>query len=478
MPSNELFAPISRSVDGIRRGTLEWFWIGLIESAASMRTVFVSSLLFAMASSTAIAAPASLDRAQLDRLEKLPVGASFVINAFPDGSGAQTSLRFERIDVYAPGARVVVVDASGEHELPRSPRVELIGKNAAGDVRVALAFDPGVRNVSGVGTAPSGTFAVTGDRTASGLTLRSVPVESTYPPGVVPQVLGTDDALPSGRPMPSDLAISLAGQQPTGGLVNAVVAVDTDNEFMSERFSNSTSAASSWIADLFATLNVMYERDLNVTLLQGTTMLRTATDPYVQNDTPADGADLDEFGNYWQQHYGSVQRSFATLLSGKSSNGNFASGIAWIYAYCETQSQGGSYSVNQVFTNAGIGVDLSARIVGHELGHNFGAWHTHCTNTATGGAPTGSNTIDKCFNGEASGGCYSGPVSCPTSGPGHPLGTLMSYCNQGAPQGANCGQNVLQFHPTQVITLSALIAQNTPSCLNVLSDEIFRNGFD
>ena len=47
----------------------------------------------------------------------------------------------------------------------------------------------------------------------------------------------------------------------------------------------------------------------------------------------------------------STPRSFAMLLSGKSSSGNSASGIAWIDAYCETQSQGGSYSVNQVFTN-------------------------------------------------------------------------------------------------------------------------------
>ena len=443
-----------------------------------MRNLLLPTLLLAMASTAAVAAPVSLDSAQLDRLDHLPVGASLVVDAFPDGSGAQTSLRFERIDVYAPGARVVVVDASGEHELTRSPRIELMGKNPAGDVRVSLAFDPGVRNVSGVGTAPSGTFVVTGERGATGLTLRSVPVESTYPPGVVPQVLGTDDALPSGRPQPSDLALSFVGQQPTGGVFRAVVAVDTDNELMSERFSNNTTAAANWIADLFTTMNVMYERDLNVTLQQGDTMLRTATDPYVQNDTPADGADLDEFGAYWQQHYGSLQRSFAMLLSGKSNSGNSASGIAWINAYCETQSQGGSYSVNQIFTNPGIDVSLSARIVGHELGHNFGAWHTHCTNITNGGAPTGSNTIDQCYNGEASGGCYSGPVSCPTAGPGHPLGTLMSYCNVGGTHGANCGQNVLQFHPTQVTTLSALIAQNTPSCLSVLTDEIFRNGFD
>jgi hypothetical protein len=225
-------------------------------------------------------------------------------------------------------------------------------------------------------------------------------------------------------------------------------------------------------------MNVMYERDVNVMLQQGTTFLRTTADPYVQNNTPADGADLNEFGTYWQSHYGNVPRSFAMLLSGKSPMPNQASGIAWVNSYCEMQSQGGSYSVNQIFTNPNIDVSLSVRIVGHELGHNFGASHTHCTDITTGNAPTGSNTIDRCFNGAAGEGCYSGAVSCPTAGPGHPLGTVMSYCNAQGPAGADCGQNFLQFHPTQVNVLNALIALHTPSCLSATTDIIFKNGFD
>ncbi len=52
----------------------------------------------------------------------------------------------------------------------------------------------------------------------------------------------------------------------------------------------------------------------------------------------------------------------------------------------------------------------------------------------------------------------------------------MSYCNM---IGCGGGQNVLQFHPTQIATLSALVAQNTPTCLAVGStDLIFANGFD
>ena len=434
-------------------------------------------LAFAIASATASAASISLDRAALDGLRHLPVGGSFVVDALPDGAGAASKIRFERVDFLAPGARIVVVDANGEHDLPKSTRIEFIGKSDSGDVRIALAFDPGATSVSGVGTSPRGAFVVRGTAAASGLALHSVPLESTYPPGVVPRIIPSDDALPSGNPMPTDLELKLGPSTPAGGgSVSAVVAVDTDNEFMSERFSNNTTAAANWIADLFATMNVMYQRDLNVTLLQGTTMLRTATDPYTETGSPANGDELDEFGTYWQQHYSNVDRDFAMLLSGKSTSGNSASGIAWINAYCATQSQGGSYSINQIFTNSQVSVDLSARIVGHELGHNFGAWHTHCTNAANGGAPTGSNTIDQCYNGEAGAGCYSGPTSCPSSGPGAPAGTIMSYCNV-----AGCGsdhQNVLVFHPTQVSTLSTLIAQHTPSCLAPFSDVIFRGTFE
>jgi hypothetical protein len=437
-----------------------------------MSALFAAATMLALSSASANAA--MLDASALARLDRLPVGAAFALDAFPDGAGGAAHFDFKRVDVYAPGARVLLVDATGEHELPRSRRVELIGGSREGGLRATLSFDPGVVGVSGVLTTSSGTFAIDGTREGGGLALRAKPLESTYPAGVVPHIAGGDDALATGRPQPSALEIALAGR-PAGSLRTAVVAVDTDNELMFERFSNNTAQASAWIADLFATMNVMYQRDLDVVLQQGTTMLRTAADPYSQDGLPAaDQPDLVEFGTYWQAHYAAVQRSFAMLLSGKSSSGNSASGIAWVNAYCQTQSQGGSYSFTEVFTNPQIGVALSALVVGHELGHNFGAYHTHCTNASTGGAPTGTNTIDKCFSGES--GCYSGAESCPSSGPGAPAGTIMSYCNLN--QCGPTGQNVAQFHPTQIGVLNVLIAQHTPSCLAEGSDRIFFNGFD
>ncbi|MEP7042874.1 MAG: M12 family metallo-peptidase [Dokdonella sp.] len=413
-----------------------------------------------------------LDAAQSGRLAALPTGASLVVDDVPDGFGGSASLRFERIEVYAAGARVVVVGASGEQELPHSRRIHLIGASADGSVRANLAFDPDLGRLSGFGSAAAGAFSLSGERDGGSLRLRARPTVDTLPAGVVPQIVPSDDALPSGRATPDSLTLALSGTVPNGNPRAATVAIDTDNEFMSRRFSNDTTAATDWIGDLFGAMNVMYQRDLNVRLQIGNTNLRTAPDPYTQSNTPADQADLGEFGTYWQNHYGNIPRSFAILLSGKSTSGNSASGIAWINAYCETQSQGGSYSVNQIFTNSSVPISYSALIVGHEIGHNFGAYHTHCTNSASGAAPTASNTIDKCYSGESA--CYSGATSCPTSGPGAPAGTLMSYCNL---QGCGGGANVLQFHPTQINTLSSLISQNA-ACFAVNTDTIFSNGFE
>jgi len=443
----------------------------------------VALFLSAAAQAGAASGTLALDADHVARLGALAVGDTLVLDDFPDGRGGTTRMGFTRIDVYARGARVLASGPEGTRELPRSARVELVGFDAGGTTRAQLAFDPGFIHVAGAGSSPAGAFAISSLADANGSRLLVVPAEDTLPAGVKPEVIAGDDALPSGAPMPDALTLALAPNMIVATPRVATIAVDVDHELLVGRFggtgSGNLAAATNWIVDLFATMNVMYQRDLNVALELGTTIFRTGPTPYaISANAAASGTDLNNFGAYWQANHGNVARDFTMLLSGQQSNaqnpGFSASGIAWINAYCRTQSNGGSYSVNKVFTSSQVAVDLSARIVGHELGHNFGAYHTHCTNASSGAAPTASNTIDQCYSGES--GCYSGAASCPASGPGAPAGTLMSYCNT---RGCGpTGQNVLQFHPIQVATLLALVAQNTPSCLNPNADQIFRNGFD
>lgn len=445
-----------------------------------MRILFASVLSYLLLGS-AFAASGSvvIDSAGLSRLATITRGTPLELREFPGGPGIVTSITFERIDVYAPDARIFLVDASGKHEIPRSSRIHLKGYSKDGGTRLGLSFDPDSRSPPyGAGSGPNGAFELRSERVGEGWRLRAIPANESLPAGVKAEFAANEDALPNPYAGSGFLDHLLGVQSALGTLRNAVVAVDTDTTFMSKRFAGNTAQATDWIADLFAQMNVMYQRDLDVTLQQGTTFLRSASDPYANSDTVADSAMLNEFGNYWSANYssggGAISRSFAMLLSGNSNNPNGASGIAWINSYCQTAGNGGSYSTNQIFTNAAVAVSFSASIVGHELGHNFGAAHTHCTSTSSGAYPTASNTIDQCST--AGTGCYSGATSCPSTGPGAPRGSIMSYCNQ-LNNGA-CGQNVQIFHPTQITTLRARIAANTPSCLSLDNDTIFISGFE
>ena len=168
----------------------------------------------------------------------------------------------------------------------------------------------------------------------------------------------------------------------SGGTYNlGTVAIDTDHEFLSLKFANNTAAATDYIASMFAEINVMYERDLQTLLQEGTTILRTsaASDPYTQTSSTGAAAanQLQEFSTYWETNEGSVTRTVAALLSGKSSDEYEASGIAWVGGLC---SSAYGYSFQQLFTFAADSSSLpgDTLIFGHEIGHNFGTRHTHC----------------------------------------------------------------------------------------------------
>jgi hypothetical protein len=476
------------------------------ELAMNLRLGFRIALLFALAvcAQLATAAELALSHATLDRLTALPRGEASTIDAFPVGPTHTASIRFERVQIYSDDAHLYVMTADGQKEVPRSNRIFLRGYSDDGSARVAMSLNPDASFAEGNGSGPEGSFVLRASLDASGAKrLIAQSLESTLPAGFKfnfrcgnenenMDVNALDDfakrlGIKSGASTVSTAATT------SHALRLATVAVDTDSLFMLRLFNNSQSAATNWIASMFNVMNTMYERDLLVQLYVGTTFYQTsATDPYISFTPGASPAELDFFSNYWEVHHpnGSPNRAFAILLSGQqpsTSNSCSAEGIAWVDQYCQAgfaASGGhtvGSYSVNQVCTstNAAFGPPFSALLVGHEVGHNFGAHHTQCTNASTGFAPTGTTTIDQCLSGEIDGvtACYSGPTSCPSSGPGAPAGTIMSYCNSVAPSGCGpSGQNVLQFHPAQATVLDGYISGQS-ACLNETAD-IFYNGFE
>jgi hypothetical protein len=452
--------------------------------------ILTAIVLFATAA-TAVAVERSLDRTMLERLAALAPAQDLVLEGFPVGPTQVAGVRFERVDVYATGSRIYAETAHGRVELPRSRQIFLRGYSADGATRVALALNPDLSVAHGTGTGPEGSFVLHVVAGSAGPAIRASKLESDLPSGFKLDFRCGNESekldLSALGGATDQLQAAVAAQTATATAAHslrfAIVAVDTDSLFMSRLFSNNTTSAINWIAGMFNAMNLMYERDLLVQLKIGTTILRTnpATDPYASFTPNATTSELDVFANYWKTKESGDTRAFATLLSGaiaSTSNSCSASGIAWLDQYCQKGfSSGantvGSYSLTQVCTSINIDPNgtFDARIVGHEIGHNFGADHTHCTNVSTGAYPVATNTIDTCYSGES--GCYSGATSCPAAG----AGTIMSYCNMTSASKCHSGtQNLLQFHPTHITQIDGLIA-GSGSCLNS-TDDIFFSQFE
>jgi Metallo-peptidase family M12/IPT/TIG domain len=465
-----------------------------------------------------VKAPDLASEAELVRFEDglLPAllqvrpGERVRIADWPVGPGARREVTITRHEVYAPGARVLRVDAAGTHELPRSRLVFFWGQatdeptsgiyvavdpvtrtvealartEAAGEqqLRPLVAGKPGLHLLAtpeaflagqGIRTKPTWTCAQ--EQLTAGGMISSAAADAA-PAGAaasaatasgaaatadrasaqqVNRFLGfTNSAEPAAPALAASAAPELAGPisgpitVSAGGYNQATVAIDTDHQLLSLKFSDNTTTATNYIVSMFAQINVMYERDLAVQLLVGTTILRVGagSDPYVQPSSGyASASQLGEFSNYWYANYGNVSRTVAAMLSGKGSASS-ASGIAWVGGLCSTSH---GYSFSQPVLADYLSID--ALIVGHEIGHNFGSVHTHCY----------SPPIDQCYNLE--GGCWSGPESCPAPSTinGAPaVGTIMGYCHLLG----GCSTSMV-FHPRTVQVISPNISGALGVCM-------------
>lgn len=413
------------------------------------------------------------------RLLAIPVDGSVIVEGWPTAPGERSTLELTRMDVYAPGARIVKVERGKLVDLPRSRLVFFRGLVAEDpDARVMLAMDPDAQSFEGLVSRPEGLHEIRPwGKSSRGISYLVAGTDSFQP-----KVDGTTPTWSCGQRntvLDGLVAAPRPPRQKAGKAIStlhtATIAVDTDNELMQLKFGNNTTSATNYIAALIASMSVMYERDLLVRLLQGFTILRPSTtaDPYSQsciflvNGVPvcaANGSQLNEFTNYWSGGCGGacsgVSRALAMMLSGKQTSNTSASGIAWLNSLCST---GIGYSFSQVFKFNGSTAAHDSRLVGHELGHNFGSPHTHCY------------SVDQCYNAEP--GCFGGTPSCPApatyNGVSNVRGTVMSYCHNLG--GCNSSE---VFHPSTVSLLAPLIQNRVGQCIVPLSVALFSDGFE
>lgn len=439
--------------------------------------------------SAAVAAPeARVSRAELATLRDAKVGDFVLLANAPLDATRTGGVRLKRIDVYAPDARVLVAGPDGLREVPRSDwRHFIADPDDPSAPLLALSLSADQKRATGMLIAPDGSYAVAGSGDDV-LALRISRADERAPDGhELSFACGGSPAAgldPLGFPVARASASSGGAFAPAGAPATraAVIAVDTDNELMSLKFSNNSTSATNYIAALFVQMNLIYERDLDLVLQVGTTILRPSTtaDPFSVTAFPANTAILTEFGTWWQNNQAATPRVLAMMLSGKSTNDFSSSGIAWLLTsgtYCSQRNgTGGGYSFSEVFKFSGATAANDTQVVAHELGHNFGVAHTHCTGAA-GNFNTGTATLDQCYTGESGLGCFAGPQVCPLTASAR---TLMSYCHLPSPGGTTCGNVTLAFHPVQVATLLARITTNLPTCITPVGPPtvLFANGFE
>jgi hypothetical protein len=402
-------------------------------------------------------------------LLRVPPEGEVRIEGWPVAPAERADVTLARFDVYAPDAKIWTDDGKVRAEVPRS-RLLFFRGQAENDpeTRVFLAVDPAAATLSGFTAGADGTMqelrplreallqsVLAGEAPAG---LEDGPGEE-YLIGSVEPVVGGEPAQKSWTCDQSGAPLELlqnhaeaTSTQPIfaaaiTSLHSATIAVETDNELINGKFGGNATTATNYIANLFAQMSVIYERDLLVRLLQGHTILRTGTtDPYTSTGTTADK--MFEFGNYWSANYSSVNRATAIMLSARGTAG--AAGVAWIDVLC---SKSNGYAYNQLFTSGTTVSGSEVMIVAHELGHNFGSPHTHCYNPP----------LDNCYN--TASGCYSGTKSCPAqttiNGVTNVTGTLMSYCHLG---GIGCWTSNV-FHPGSVALLQPKIQARVNTCI-------------
>ena len=366
----------------------------------------------------------SVDRAALEALAASGGGA---IIDFPLGPNRRETLALAPIEALEQGA-AVAMERNAAGELVER-RIEVGGAFLAGSV---VGFEG---SHAFIAASDAGTFGYVevGEKTyiiSSGPLGARLPTVS-YDLSAMPEGVIETTAWTCGVADPAEAPVvpegGIAGTNPCRQIR---VAYETDYEF-TQLFGGNGSAAAGYIATLASSLTSIYQRDVNARL--SASYVRLWIDPFDPWTGTSTSAQLNEFRGHWESFMTTVPRDLAHFLSGRGLGG----GIAYLPGLCAGAGFGLSANLagfypTPLLDNNGQNWDMY--VVSHELGHNFGAPHTHNYNPPLDG-------------------CGSSPADCTAAD--QDIGTIMSYCHLCSGGVSNIK---LKFHPGNIASIDAHLA--------------------
>ena len=170
---------------------------------------------------------------------------------------------------------------------------------------------------------------------------------------------------------PVEDVVQTPGGNTRAGLFTAELACDVDVEYYN-RYGSITSVENR-VNNVVNNANIQYERDVEITHVITTILIRSAEpDPYTSTDP---GTLLDQFRDEWINNQTGIQRDVAHLFTGKSLAGSVI-GIAWTIGGICTSS---GYCLSEADCCGSLA--CASDLVAHELGHLWGGQHCTCSNS-------------------------------------------------------------------------------------------------
>ncbi|USN99899.1 MAG: hypothetical protein H6810_04345 [Phycisphaeraceae bacterium] len=372
------------------------------------------------------------DRAPAEAFERgqyqqLAVGEPITISGLPVG-GTRVDLDLERFDVWTDDGVFFIDD-----QISEKPDIILLTGTVAGDHESRVVLGLGRFATNGFIETGGKVYSVsTGGLAGGDARITDLDDFRFDPEGFVCGIDGADAEAfaPNGVPVPPDPSQPHDRDAPCRVVR---VAIDSDWEWTSNLFGGNAQASGEYALFLAAAASEIYRRDVNVRLVVPFVRTWSANvDPYTGTASPDP---LNQVADHWRANMGGVNRNITHFLTGSVPS---YGGVAWLATMCDSWwGYGVSSHMTGWFPYPLVnynGSNWDLYVMSHEMGHNFGAIHTHEFNPP----------LDYCG------------IDCS----GSHAGTIMSYCHT-----CSGGMNniAMRFHD-QVQTMIEDYLQYTAPC--------------